>query len=392
MNVQAESEPVVRGPLRGLRVVELAALGPAPFACSMLAELGANVVRVDRLGGSGLAAAPSSGLNRSRPNVAVDLKHPLGRDVVEHLVDQADVLIEGWRPGVAERLGLGPDVCMARNERLIYARMTGWGQAGPLADRAGHDITYAALTGALHAVGTREKPMPPVNLIADFGGGSLYLIAGVLAALFERSTSGKGQIIDAAMVDGAASLVTMLYCLKGAGGWIDERESNLVDGGAPFYDTYRCKDGKYVAVGAIEPQFYAQLLEGLGLELEGDQLDVSRWQTNRQAFESAFATHTRDEWAAQFGDTDACVAPVLSLEEAPHHPHMVARGIFTEVDGVVQPRVAPRFSRTPGGDPGHEHLPGEDTIRTLTDWGFTPRAIDDLLSAGAVGDVSNHPA
>jgi alpha-methylacyl-CoA racemase len=372
------------GPLRGLRVVELAALGPAPFACSLLAELGATVVRVDRPGGSGLAAAPSSGLNRSRPNVAVNLKHPQGRGVVERLVEQADVLIEGWRPGVAERLGLGPEECLQRNERLIYARMTGWGQDGPLADRAGHDITYAALTGALHAVGTREKPMPPVNLIADFGGGSLYLVAGVLAALFERTTSGRGQVIDAAMVDGAASLVTMLYCLKGAGGWVDQRESNLVDGGAPFYDTYRCQDGKYVAVGAIEPQFYAQLLDGLGLTLEGDQLDQSRWPANRLAFEAAFATRSRDEWAEHFVGTDACVAPVLSLDEAPRHPHMAARDIFTEVDGVVQPRVAPRFSRTPGAAPGREHRVGEDTVDTLGQWGFGAREIEQLLAEGAV--------
>ena len=374
------------GPLRGLRIVELAAIGPAPFACSILAELGATVVRVDRPGGTGLAAAPSNGLNRSRPNVAVDLKNPRGREVVERLVDEADVLIEGWRPGVAERLGLGPDVCLARNERLIYARMTGWGQDGPLAHRAGHDINYAAITGALHTVGTSEKPMPPVNLIADFGGGSLYLVAGVLAALFERSVSGKGQVIDAAMVDGAASLVTMVYCLLGSGGWVDRREANLVDGGAPFYDTYRCKDGGYVAVGAIEPQFYAQLLDGLGLTLPGDQLDEACWPANRRAFEDAFATRTRDEWAELFDGTDACVAPVLSLREAPHHPHMVARNVFTEVDGVVQPRVAPRFSRTPGTDPGREHAPGEDTVATLRDWGFGAAELDELLGAGAVVD------
>lgn len=374
------------GPLRGLRIVELAAIGPAPFACALLAELGATVVRVDRPGGSGLAAAPSSGLNRSRSNVAVDLKHPLGRGVVERLVDQADVLIEGWRPGVAERLGLGPEACLERNERLIYARMTGWGQDGPLANRAGHDINYAALTGALHTVGTREKPMPPVNLIADFGGGSLYLIAGVLAALFERSMSGKGQVVDAAMVDGAASLVTMVYCLLGAGGWVDERESNLVDGGAPFYDTYRCRDGKYVAVGAIEPQFYAQLLDGLGLTLTGDQLDQEFWPAHRAAFEAAFATRTRDEWADHFAGTDACVAPVLSIREAPHHPHMAARQVFAEVDGVVQPRVAPRFSRTPGAAPGREHAAGEDTVSALGDWGFSPDDLDALLRAGAVVD------
>lgn len=370
------------GPLAGLRVVELSGLGPAPYACTLLAELGADVLRVDRPG----AVSPVAELNRSRPCVAVDLKSDRGRDVVLRLVQGADVLVEGLRPGVTERLGVGPEACLERNPRLVYARMTGWGQDGPLAQAAGHDITYAALTGALHATGPADQPMPAVNLVADFGGGSMFLVVGVLAALLERGSSGQGQVVDAAMVDGASSLMTMVYGLLGAGLWRDERRANLLDGGAPFYDTYRCADGGHVAVGALEPQFYALLLEGLGVadRIEGHQLDQSCWPRQRAVLAEAFATRTRDEWAALFEGTDACVAPVLGLAEAPRHPHLAARGVFTELDGTVQPRVAPRFSRTPGLDPTPDRRAGEDTVGALGAWGFADEEIRDLLAAGAV--------
>jgi alpha-methylacyl-CoA racemase len=368
------------GPLAGIRVVELAGLGPAPYACMLLAELGADVIRVDRPDG----AALSAGLNRSRPCVAVDLKKPAGRDVVLRLVESADVLVEGLRPGVTERLGVGPDACLERNPRLVYARMTGWGQDGPLAQTAGHDITYAAITGALHMIGTREKPMQAVNLVADFGGGAMFLVVGVLAALLERGTSGKGQVVDAAMVDGAASLATMLFTMLGDGLWVDRRQSNLLDGGAPFYDTYRCKDGRYVAVGALEPQFYAALLDGLGLTLDGGQLDVAHWPAHREAFTAAFATRTRDEWAEHFAATDACVAPVLGLTEAPQHPHMAARGTFTTVGGITQPAAAPRFSRTPTPAPSPARKAGEDTETALQAWGFSTDEVKALLTDRAI--------
>jgi alpha-methylacyl-CoA racemase len=370
------------GPLAGIRIVELAGIGPAPFACLLLAELGADVIRIERPAGAALIGA--GGLNRSRPCAAVDLKSPDGRDVVLRLVDNADVLVEGLRPGVTERLGVGPDACLARNPRLVYARMTGWGQEGPLAPTAGHDITYAAVSGALHLSGTREKPMQAVNLVADFGGGSLYLIVGILSALLERGRSGLGQVVDAAMVDGAASLATMVYTMLGDGVWIDQRQSNVLDGAAPFYDTYRCADGKYVAVGALEPQFYAALLKGLGLTLEGHQMDPSHWPAHREAFTQAFATRTRDEWAEHFAQTDACVAPVLSLTEAPKHPHMAARGTFTTVDGVPQPQVAPRFSRTPGLAPTPARPTGADTVEALRAWGFAADEVDTLLANGIV--------
>lgn len=372
------------GPLAGLRVVELAGIGPGPFACTLLAELGADVIRVDRPGGGGLAAAPAETLNRSRPSIAVDLKHPQGREVVLRLTDGADVLVEGLRPGVTERLGIGPDECRGRNPRLIYARMTGWGQTGPLARSVGHDITYLALTGALHAIGGADKPRQPVNLVADFGGGTMFLLVGVLAALVERQTSGEGQVVDAAMVDGAASLMTMVYGLRASGHWADRREANLLDGGAPFYDTYRCADGRYVAVGAIEPPFYAALLAGLDLELDGDQLDVTAWPRHRKAFEEAFARRTRDEWAELFADTDACVAPVLALDEAPTHPHMVARGVFAQVEGGHEPVVAPRFSRTPGRRPTPPRAAGADTRAVLSASGFDDTEITALIDAGAV--------
>ena len=378
------------GPLTGLRVVELAGLGPAPYACMLLAELGADVVRVDRPGAASLIVDPEKdALNRSRPSVAVDLKSPGGRDVLLRLLDDADVLVVGLRPGVLERLGVGPDEALARNPRLVYARMTGWGQDGPLAQRAGHDINYLGLTGALHAIGTADKPVAPLNIGADFGGGSMFLLVGILAALFERGTSGRGQVVDAAMVDGASSLVTMVYGMLGAGLWQDRRAANLLDGGAPFYDTYVCADGRHVAVGALEPQFYAAFVEGLGLTgaLPGAQYDLAHWPEHRRLFAEAFATRPRDEWAEAFAGTDACVTPVLALGEAPVHPHLAARGTFVEQDGASQPGPAPRFSRTPGAVRGAPRLPGADTREALTDWGFSADEVETLLASGAVAEA-----
>jgi alpha-methylacyl-CoA racemase len=275
---------------------------------------------------------------------------------------------------------------LARNPRLVYARMTGWGQDGPLAQRAGHDINYLGLTGALHAIGTTDKPIPPLNVGADFGGGSMFLLVGILAALFERASSGRGQVVDAAMVDGASSLVTMIYGMLGAGLWQDRRAANLLDGGAPFYDTYACADGRHVAVGALEPQFYAAFVEGLGLPdpLPGAQYDVAHWPEHRRRFAAAFASRPRDEWAAEFAGTDACVTPVLGLHEAPAHPHLAARGTFVERDGTIQPAPAPRFSRTPGAVRGAPRMPGSDTREVLVAWGFAAGEVDELLASGAV--------
>jgi alpha-methylacyl-CoA racemase len=375
------------GPLSGLRVVELAGIGPGPYACLLLAELGAEVIRVDRPAG-GPVVAPADTLTRSRRTIAVDLKAAEGRAVVLRLLETADVLVEGLRPGVTERLGLGPEVVHDRNPRLVYARMTGWGQDGPWARTAGHDINYASLTGALHVTGGPDKPVQAANLVADFGGGSLFLLTGVLAALHERQSSGLGQVVDAAMVDGAASLMTMVYGMHADGTWLDRRSSNLLDGGVPYYDTYRCADGKHVSVGCLEPQFYRVFTDILrteaGVELDGGQEDEQHWPAHRAAFEAAFASRTRDEWAAVFDGTDACVAPVLSLEEAPHHPHMAARGIFDEARKGHEPRVAPRFSRTPGRTPVDPRPAGSDTVATLRGAGFSDDEIEALVSAGVV--------
>jgi alpha-methylacyl-CoA racemase len=298
------------------------------------------------------------------------------------LARDADVLIEGLRPGVAERLGIGPADCFAVNDRLVYGRMTGWGQDGPLAHTAGHDITYAAITGALHATGGSDKPRNAINLVADFGGGTMFLLLGVLSALHERQTSGCGQVVDAAMVDGAASLMTMVYGMWNRGSWQDSRESNLLDGGTPYYDTYECADGRHVAVGAIEPQFFAQLMKGLDLEF--DQSDVAAWPEMRAALAARFAERPRDEWAAMFEQTDACVAPVLSLTEAPHHPHMAARGIFANVGNHTEPRVAPVFSRTPTRAPSPVRQAGADSRSVLAAAGLGEHEIEDLIRAGVV--------
>jgi alpha-methylacyl-CoA racemase len=383
----------VTGPLTGVKVVELAGLGPAPLACMVLADLGAEVVRVDRPGGGTTLVAPEYDLlTRGRPSVAVDLKSAEGVEVIRRLVARSDVLVEGFRPGVAERLGLGPEIS---HDRLVYARMTGWGQDGPWAGDVGHDITYLAVTGGLHAVGESGRPVPPLNLVADFGGGSMLLVTGVLAALVERATSGRGQVVDAAMVDGVSLLLAMTRTFRNGGVWQDRREANLLDGGAPFYRCYRTRDELWVAVGAIEPQFYAALLAGLESVIPGcttdlpGQLDLGRWPELIAALDAIFAERTRAQWTEVFSGSDACVAPVLSLDEAPDHPHLAARSTLVPAPGVDparswQPAVAPRFSRTPGSLSTGPRPPGADTTQALGQWGFSAAEIDALLAAGTV--------
>lgn len=337
------------GPLTGVRVVEIAGIGPGPFCSMMLADMGAQVLRVQRHERTVRAIRPNPVAGRGMQAITLDLKSAVARDAVLRIVESSDVLVEGFRPGVMERLGLGPEDCMARNPRLIYGRMTGWGQHGPLAQRAGHDINYIALTGVLAAIGTAQSgPVPPLNLVGDFGGGGMMLAFGIACALFEAERSGKGQVIDAAMTDGASLLMATTFGQYAAGRWSLERENNLLDGAAPFYTTYRCADGKWIAVGAIEPQFYAALIRGLGLELGPfePQHDRSQWAQRKQRLADSFATRTRDEWCAVFDGTDACVDPVLDMAEALQHPHHAARGTFPEFEGTRQPAPAPRFSRT----------------------------------------------
>ena len=376
------------GPLHGVRVIEIASLAPGPFGCMILADLGADVVRVDRAGGGdGLDLRPAGPLARSRRSIALNLKDPAGIDVLLRLTDTADVLVEAFRPGVAERLGFGPQVCAGRNPRLIYARMTGWGQHGPLASTAGHDIDYIAVAGSLDPIGRAgERPVPPLNLVGDFGGGGMLLAVGVLAALLERERSGLGQVVDVAMVDGSALLASFLYGLRAAGGWRDERGTNLLDGGAPFYDTYRTADGRHMAVGALEPKFYAELLAGLGLDPAGlpAQYDRSGWPVLRAALTAAFGGRTQAEWAAVFDGSDACVAPVVSPADAPDHPHNAARGTFVDVGGLIQPAPAPRFSRTPAGPPAPPQAAGASTAEVLASLGFTDQQITRLRDQGAV--------
>lgn len=358
------------GPLDGVRVVELGGIGPVPHAAMILADLGADVVRVDRPGAVGFPIPPGvpDPTLRGRRTISMDLKLDEQRAALLEIVGLADVLVEGYRPGVAERLGVGPAHCHQVNPGLIYARMTGWGQDGPLASRAGHDINYISLTGVLHAIGrVGEPPPPPINLVGDFGGGSMLVVVGVLSALVERERSGLGQVIDAAMLDGAALLTQMIWAQRGAGVWSDQRSANILDGGAPFYDTYSCADGRYVAVGAIEPAFFAQLAEALNLELEPgyDHLDRSNWPSLRDQLAAAIARRTRDEWAAVFADKDACVTPVLTFAEARVHPQVSARQTLLEVDGIVQPAPAPRFSRSRTSHPSppaHADTPSSDVI------------------------------
>jgi alpha-methylacyl-CoA racemase len=338
----------------------------------ILADLGADVVRVERPSGAlDLTGGPSDHLLRNRRPVTANLKTPEGLELVHRLIRKADVVLEGFRPGVAERLGVGPEDCTASNPGLVYGRMTGWGQSGPLAHEAGHDINYISVTGILHAIGHEgDRPVPPLNLVGDFGGGSMFLLAGVLSALWERSRSGRGQVIDAAMVDGASALAQIVWAMRGQGVWSDQRASNMLDGAAPFYDTYTCQDGRFVAVGALEPQFYQALLAGLGLDAAElpEQLDQSGWPVLRAKFTAAFVSRPRDEWVKVFEGTDACVTPVLSFEEAAEHPHMAARQTLIEVDGVVQAAPAPRFSRTTTDAPRTpaQPEPGNDTV--LESW------------------------
>ena len=379
------------GPLSGIKVVELAGIGPAPFAAMVLADMGADVVRVDRadrVHGGDPAKPPAAIWDRGRRSVGVDLKHPEGVAAVLRLAASADALIEGFRPGVAERLGVGPDVCLAGNPRLVYGRMTGWGQDGPYAPTAGHDINYIALSGSLHPIGRRgEAPLPPLNLIGDFGGGGMLLALGVCAALLEAGRSGQGQVVDAAMVDGSAQLATMIHGMRAMGVWADERGTNTLDTGAHFYEVYETADHEYVSIGSIEPQFYAELLRLTGLE--GDpgfaaQLDRDRWPELKERLADVFATKTRAEWCALMEGTDVCFAPVLSMAEAPAHPHNVARGTFTEVAGVMQPAPAPRFSRTPSAVQRPPAWAGQHTDEALADWGLPADEVASLREAGAI--------
>ncbi|MFH8366896.1 CaiB/BaiF CoA transferase family protein [Streptomyces sp. NPDC018031] len=361
-----------QGPLAGVRVVELAGIGPGPFAAMLLADLGADVVRIDRPGGPGLRMDPDRDItNRNKRSVLIDLKAPTGPAAVLDLVERADVLIEGNRPGVAERLGVGPRECRERNPALVYARMTGWGQDGPLADTAGHDIGYIAITGALSMIGASadEPPALPANLLGDYAGGSLYLVIGVLAALHHARATGTGQVVDAAIVDGTAHLTSMIHGMMAAGGWQDRRGANLLDGGAPFYGSYRTADGGYMAVGALERKFYAEFIRLLGLadRVPGRE-DFDRWDELRAAVAARFAERTRDEWTEVFQGSDACVAPVLSLREAPGHPHLAARGTFVEHAGITQPAPAPRFSATPTGVRRSPARPGADAAEVAADW------------------------
>jgi alpha-methylacyl-CoA racemase len=377
------------GPLDGVRVVEIASLAPAPFGCMILADLGAEVLRVDRVESCGPGArVPVDPLLRGRRSAGINLKDPAGVELLLRLVASADVFVEGFRPGVAERLGFGPEACAERNARLVYGRMTGWGQDGPLAPTAGHDIDYIAISGALSLVGRAgEAPVPPVNLLADFGGGGMLLALGVLAALLERERSGLGQVVDASMVDGSALLTSFVYGLRAAGAWRDERGVNLLDTGAPFYDTYQTADGGYVAVGALEAKFYAELLAGLGLtgaDLPG-QHDRAGWPVLRARFAEAFATRTRDEWAEVFAASDGCVAPVLSAAEAPAHPHNAHRSTFAEVGGVVQPAPAPRFGRSATAVPPAPPRPGADTDAVLAELGCSRAEITAFRANGTVG-------
>ncbi len=357
------------GPLKGLRVIELAGIGPGPHAAMILGDLGADVVRIERP--SATSGAARDAMLRNRRLVTADLKSEQGRDLVLRLVAKADVLIEGYRPGVTERLGLGPQDCAEVNDRLIYARMTGWGQSGPRSQQAGHDINYISLNGILHAIGrVNERPVPPLNLVGDFGGGSMFLLVGILAALWERQSSGKGQVVDAAMIDGSSVLIQMMWAMRGMGMWTDVRGTNMLDGGAPYYDTYECADGRYVAVGAIEPQFYTAMLTGLGLDAADlpKQNDTTRWPELRARLTEAFARHDRDHWTKVFADSDACVTPVLAFGEVETEPHVAERQLLYRTATGPQPSPAPRFSRTEPDEPRPAGQPGADTEAVLSDW------------------------
>jgi alpha-methylacyl-CoA racemase len=385
---RSAGELAAMGPLQGVKVVEIAGIGPGPFAAMMLADMGADVLRIDRIPKGPARGAARDVLTRGRLSVGVDLKHAQGAAVVLELCERADALIEGFRPGVMERLGLGPEPCLARNRRLVYGRMTGWGQDGPLAQAAGHDINYIALSGALHAIGRAgDKPLPPLNLVGDFGGGGLLLAFGVVCALLEAQRSGRGQVIDAAMVDGASLLMAMFHGMRAAGLHREQRGQNLLDTGAHFYEVYETADGQHVAVGAIEPQFYAELLSriGLGAESLPPQMDRQSWPAMKERLAAVFKQKTRAEWCALLEGSDACFAPVLSMSEAIEHPHMQARRSFVTIGGDAQPAPAPRFSRTRAAverPPAHA---GQDTDTGLIRWGLSEARIAELRAAGAVG-------
>ncbi|HEY2485377.1 MAG TPA: CaiB/BaiF CoA-transferase family protein [Candidatus Binataceae bacterium] len=378
------------GPLTGYRVIEFAGIGPGPMCAMLLSDMGADVLRIDRTSAAGLGISMRTKfdlLNRGRRSVAFDLKKPEAIDAVKRLVEKADALIEGFRPGVMERLGLSPDQCLARNPRLVFGRMTGWGQEGPLAEAAGHDINYIALTGALHSIGrTGDRPLPPLNLVGDFGGGALYLALGVVAGLLEAQKSGKGQVVDAAMVDGASSLMTAIYGIKAAGMWTNNRGENLLDTGAHFYEVYETSDGKFVSIGSIEGKFYEELLDLSGLKGQElpNQMDRTAWPALKNQLTKIFKSKTRDEWCKIMEGSDVCFAPVLSMEEAPKHAHNRQRGTFVEVEGVVQPGPAPRFSRTPGEIQRPPASPGEHTEEALRDWGFSSVELERLRAQGAI--------
>jgi len=379
------------GVLSGYKVVEFAGIGPAPMCAMLLSDMGAEVLRIDRAEDANLGISTDAKFNvlgRGRRSVAIDLKRKEGTDVALKLISKADALIEGFRPGVMERLGLGPEVCMARNPKLVYGRMTGWGQEGPMAHAAGHDINYIALTGALHSIGRRdEAPVPPLNLVGDFGGGGVYLALGVVAALLEAQKSGKGQTIDVAMVDGASSLMAAIYGLRAAGRWTDKRGDNILDTGAHYYNVYETSDGKYVSVGSIETKFYAELLQLSGLQHAElpRQNDKNSWPAMNDRLAAIFRSKTRDEWCKIMEGSDVCFAPVLDMGEAPAHPHNKHRGTFVEVDGVVQPGPVPRFSRTPSAIQGPPAVAGQHTAEALRDWGFSGNEVEQLQKAGAVG-------
>jgi alpha-methylacyl-CoA racemase len=380
------------GPLAGFRIIEMAGIGPAPFAAMLFADMGAEVIRVDRREATDLGIPGREPkfdvLHRGRRSVAVDVKAEAGREIVKRLAAKADAIIEGFRPGVMERLGLGPDVLIAINPKLVFGRMTGFGQEGPLSQAAGHDIDYIALAGVLHCIGRKgEAPVPPLNLVGDFGGGGMFLAFGVVCALLEAQRSGKGQVVDAAMVDGSATLMALMYGMYSQGGWKDERGVNVLDTGAPWYNTYRTKDGKWLAVGAIEKRFYEEFVERLGLNMSElpRQHDHKGWPDLHRVFAEAIASKTRAEWERIFEGSDACVAPILSLGEVAEHPHNAARATFARRDGVLQPSPAPRFSRTVPEMGAPPRRPGADTESVLADFGFAAAEIDTLKKAGVIG-------
>ena len=373
------------GPLSGFKIIELAGIGPGPFCGMMLSDMGAEVIRVERI--SGADRAPKDVLARNRRSVALDLKSPEGVETVLRLVESADALFEGFRPGVTERLGLGPEDVLARNPKLVYGRMTGWGQDGPMAQAAGHDINYIGLSGALHAIGRQgERPVPPLNLVGDFGGGGMLLAYGLVCGMLETQRSGKGQVVDAAMVDGSAALMAMFFSFAASGAFTDQRGTNLLDGAAHFYDTYETKDGKHVCIGSIEPQFYALLIEKAGLDPEkyAKQMDPTQWPVLKADLTETFKTKTQAQWCEIMEGTDVCFAPVLSIFEAPEHPHNKARNSFLEVDGVMQQAPAPRFSRTSPEISHGARVPGQDTLSVLQDYGFSTDEIAALQAEGVI--------